>query len=79
MPPDRSCVWLIKGSSLVSNSRKPKGIGIGIIESFDTDIGGDTYTVQVKLFNDMTNIGTIYVIENLDKEEIKALENNINE
>lgn len=57
----------------------PKGIGIGIIDSFETDIGGDTYTIQVKLFNDMTNIGTVYILENLDSTEIKTIETTSNE
>ncbi len=57
----------------------PKGIGIGIIETFETDISGDTYTIQVKLFNDMTNVGTVYIIDNLDRKEIKTLENSTNE
>ena len=57
----------------------PKDIGIGTIESFSTDIGGDTYRIEVKLFNDMTSVGTVYIIENLDKTEIETLENSINE
>ena len=57
----------------------PKGIGIGTITSFDSDISGDTYTIQVKLFNDMTNIGTVYIVENLNRNEIRSLENNTNE
>ena len=57
----------------------PKGIGIGIVESFEKDMSGDTYTIQVKLFNDMTNIGTVYIIENLDRTEIITLENGDNE
>ncbi|MFT5846004.1 MAG: rod shape-determining protein MreC [Psychroserpens sp.] len=57
----------------------PKGILIGTIDSFVLDISGDTYTIQVKLFNDMTNLSHVYVIENLDSEEIKHLENPIDE
>ncbi|WP_422107482.1 rod shape-determining protein MreC [Winogradskyella sp.] len=57
----------------------PKGIGIGVVESFEKDMSGDTYTIQVKLFNDMTNIGTIYILENLDRTEIISLENDSNE
>jgi rod shape-determining protein MreC len=52
----------------------PKGIGIGTIASFEENIDGDTYNIEVKLFNDMTNIGYVYIIENLDIEEIKTLE-----
>lgn len=57
----------------------PKGIGIGTIASFEEDISGDTYNIQVKLFNDMTNIGTVYILENLDRTEINSLENSGNE
>ncbi|MDP5082161.1 MAG: rod shape-determining protein MreC [Winogradskyella sp.] len=57
----------------------PKGIGVGSIKSFETDISGDTYTIQVELFNDMTNIGNVFIIENLDKLEIQSLENSKNE
>jgi rod shape-determining protein MreC len=57
----------------------PKGIGIGTIEKFETDISGDTYNIEVKLFNDMTNLGTVYIIENLDKEEIFNLKNSIDD
>lgn len=57
----------------------PENIGIGVIDSFVTDIGGDTYTIEVKLFNDMTSVGAVYIIENLDKSEIETLENSIDE
>lgn len=70
------------GDTIVTGGQSaifPKGIGIGTIDSFVTDISGDTYTIQVKLFNDMTNIGTIYILENLDKKEIKDLENRSHE
>lgn len=52
----------------------PKGILIGTVNSFHIDSGGDSYIVNVKLFNDMTNIGHVYVIENLQASEIKSLQ-----
>lgn len=52
----------------------PKGILIGTVDSYKIDSGGDTYVVNVKLFNDMTNVGHVYVIENLQAPEIKSLE-----
>ena len=70
------------GDTIVTGGQStifPKGIGIGIIDSFETDISGDTYNIEVKLFNDMTNIGTVYIIENLDSIEIKTLEDSIDE
>jgi rod shape-determining protein MreC len=54
----------------------PKGIPIGTIENFTLDNSKNFYTLSVRLFNDMTNLGHVYVIENKDKEEIKRLENN---
>ncbi len=57
----------------------PKGILIGKVEDFSIDIGGDTYTINVHLFNDMTNIGHVYLIENLNAREIKSLQNQSNE
>lgn len=70
------------GDTIVTGGQSsifPKGINIGSIESFETDISGDTYTIQVKLFNDMTNIGTIYILENRDRNEILNLQNGSNE
>ncbi len=52
----------------------PKGIGIGTIENFETDVSGDTYTIDVSLFNDMTTLQHVYILINKDKEEIKTLE-----
>ncbi|WP_299395994.1 rod shape-determining protein MreC [uncultured Gelidibacter sp.] len=52
----------------------PKGVLIGTVNSFKIDSGGDTYVVNVKLFNDMTNIGHVYVIQNLQAAEIKSLQ-----
>jgi len=57
----------------------PKGIGIGTIYSFVTDISGDTYTIEVKLFNDMTSIEHVYILENLDVSEINSLQDLIDE
>ncbi|NRD23131.1 rod shape-determining protein MreC [Winogradskyella litoriviva] len=57
----------------------PKGIGIGTISDFESDISGDTYTIEVKLFNDMTNLGTVYILESINRPEILNLENSSNE
>ncbi len=58
----------------------PKGIPIGTIENFELDNSKNFYTLSVRLFNDMTNLGHVYIIKNIDKEEIRTLEeNNTNE
>lgn len=65
------------GDTIVTGGRSlifPQGIPIGNIAGFSLDNTESYYTVHVKLFNDMTNIGHVYIIENKDKEEIKELE-----
>jgi len=57
----------------------PKGINIGTIDSFVLDPGGDTYTITIDLFNDMTSLAHAYVIINRDAAEIKQLENPVDE
>jgi len=57
----------------------PKNVLIGKVKSFELDNSGNYYTLQVKLFNDMTNINHVFIIENADREEILELENSINE
>jgi len=57
----------------------PKNILIGKVKSFELDNSGNYYTLQVQLFNDMTNINHVFIIENADREEILELENSINE
>ena len=69
------------GDTIITGGRStifPKGILIGTVTSFELDIAEDFYEINIKLFNDMTNIGHVYIIENLRMQEILNLEN-INE
>lgn len=71
-----------QGDTIVTGGQSsifPQGLPIGIVDDFVLDISGDTYTINVKLFNDMTNLSHVYIIENLDTDEIKQLENPVNE
>ncbi|MBT8304851.1 MAG: rod shape-determining protein MreC [Bacteroidia bacterium] len=64
------------GDTIITGGRStifPKGIPIGKVTDFKLDLAEDFYTIQVELFNDMTNIGHVFVIENLDTEEIMNL------
>ncbi|TBW28069.1 rod shape-determining protein MreC [Gramella sp. KN1008] len=68
---------LQKGDTIITGGRSlifPKGLPIGKINDFTLDQTQSYYTINIELFNDMTNIGYVYVIENVNKEEIKALE-----
>ncbi len=66
------------GDTIITGGRSssfPKGIHIGKVVSFELDETEDYYTIDVKLFNDMTNIGHVYIITNLDTKEISILNN----
>lgn len=52
----------------------PENIPIGAIKKFDLDISKSFYRIDVDLFNDMTNIKNVYIINNLDRKEVLELE-----
>lgn len=51
----------------------PEGVLIGTISKINKGNTADN-KVDVTLFNDMSNLNFVYVVKNLDKEEIKSLE-----
>lgn len=53
----------------------PKGIPIGTVTDFFLDSAENYYTINIKLFNDMTNVEHVYIIENKDQKEINQLLN----
>ncbi len=66
-----------KGDTVVTGGRSvifPENIPIGTIDKVYIDDQTNYYTLNVRLLNDMTNLGYVYVIENKDREEILELE-----
>ncbi|WP_395056560.1 rod shape-determining protein MreC [Flavobacterium sp.] len=66
-----------KGDTVVTggNSRIfPENIPVGIIDKIYTDTETNYYTLNVRLFNDMTNLNHVYIISNKESAEIKKLE-----
>lgn len=66
-----------KGDTIVTGGRSeifPENIPIGTIDKVYIDKATNYYTLNVRLFNDMTNLGHVYVIENLKRAEIQKLE-----
>ena len=53
----------------------PKGIPIGTVQDFKLDNTENYYEINVMLFNDMTNIEHVYIIENTNRTEINNLLN----
>lgn len=69
---------IVKGDTIITSGRSsifPKGIPIGIIDNFKLDAAENYYEINIKLFNDMTNLEHVYTIENIDADEIDNLLN----
>jgi rod shape-determining protein MreC len=52
----------------------PENQNIGVIHKIYTDGETNFFTIDVKLFNDMTKLKNVFVIKNKDKNEIKNIE-----
>jgi rod shape-determining protein MreC len=66
-----------KGDTIVTGGQSvifPENINIGIIDKIYIDNQTNYYTLNVKLFNDMTNLGHVYIIKSKNREEIIKLE-----
>ena len=71
-------VQLIAGDTVVTDGKStifPEGILVGTIKDFELSTNKDYYDVTVLLFNDMTNLRHVYVIENKEAADIILLEN----
>ena len=67
-----------KGDTIVTGGQSvifPEGINIGTVDVVYKKEGTSFYVIKVKLFNDMTNLGHVYVIKSKDREELINLEN----
>lgn len=73
---------LEKGDTIITGGRStifPEGILIGTIKDFHLDNDDNYYYVNIQLFNDMTSLEHVYLIENFDATEIKTLENQVDD
>ncbi len=66
-----------KGDTVVTGGQSeifPENINIGAIEKVYISKETNFYTLDIRLFNDMTSLGYVYIIRNKDTPEIKKLE-----
>ncbi|TXE06143.1 rod shape-determining protein MreC [Seonamhaeicola algicola] len=64
------------GDTIITSGRSsifPKNIGIGVVKDFEKDVAENFYEINISLFNDMTNLEHVYIIENVHKQEINNL------
>lgn len=67
-----------KGDTIVTGGQSvifPENINIGTVDKIFIDNETNYYTLNIKLFNDMTDLGHVYIIKNKDRDEIINLEN----
>ncbi len=55
----------------------PEGIMIGTVKSFDLKTNDGFYSIKVNLSTNFYTLDYVYVVENLFKEEVQALEDSI--
>lgn len=73
---------LAKGDTIITGGRStifPKGIKIGVIKNFTLNSDQNYFTVDVKLFNDMTDVGFVQIVTNNEAIEIKEIESTVDE
>jgi rod shape-determining protein MreC len=66
-----------KGDTIVTGMQSeifPENINIGTIEKVYIDNKTNYYTLDIKLFNDMTNLGHVYVLKSKYRDELNNLE-----
>jgi rod shape-determining protein MreC len=66
-----------KGDTIVTGGQSvifPENINIGTIDKIEIDNQTHYYTITVKLFNDMTNLGHVYIIKSKNRDELINLE-----
>ncbi len=67
-----------KGDTIVTGGQSlifPENIDIGVVEKRYKDNQTNYYTLDIRLFNDMTNLGTVYILKSKNTAEILELEN----
>ncbi len=70
-------VPLTVGDTIVTGAMSsifPENILIGTIKNFDLDNSKSFYRIDVNLFNDMTNLKSVYIINTINRREILELE-----
>ena len=69
-----------KGDTIVTGGQSvifPENINIGTVDKIYIDNKTNYYTLNVKLFNDMTNLGHVYILKSKNREEIINLEKKV--
>jgi rod shape-determining protein MreC len=73
-------VPVLVGDTIVTGAMSsifPENIPIGVIKKYSLNESQSFYSIDVELFNDMTNLRYVYVIRNTNRPEIQELESQL--
>ena len=59
------------------SSYYPAGLPVGVVEKYSEDSKSNFANIKVRLYNDFTNLRYVYLIENIERPEIRKLEDTI--
>lgn len=59
------------------SSYYPAGLPVGVVEEYSEDSKSNFANIKVRLYNDFTNLRYVYLIENIERPEIRKLEDTI--
>ncbi len=68
---------IVKGDTIITSGYStifPRGILVGTVEDYTIESGSNSYSVSVKLFNDLTKLQYAYVVKNRFSQEQISLE-----
>lgn len=59
------------------SSYYPAGLPVGVVEEYSEDSESNFANIKVRLYNDFTSLRYVYLIENIERPEIRKLEDTI--
>lgn len=75
-----SHVQVLIGDTVITSGYShiyPEGISIGVVEDFNIEPGDNFFEIEVRFFVDYNNIHYVYAIQNINRNELMELENQI--
>jgi len=59
------------------SSYYPEGIPVGTLQQYSEDSKSNFANIKIRLYNDFSNLKYVYLIENVEREEVKSIEDTI--
>ncbi|MEZ4981449.1 MAG: rod shape-determining protein MreC [Saprospiraceae bacterium] len=69
-----------KGDTIITSgysSLFPSGLQVGVVKDFQLEPGSNSYSVQIVLGQDLSNLSYCYIVKNIHLEELKEVEESV--